>query len=78
MAVAPEPLAVPSPQFHEYDATVPSASVELEPLTETARLVSVWVKAAVGAWFGGGAVTVTSAVSVSVAPSSSVTVRVTV
>ena len=38
----------------------------------------MWVNAAVGAWFGGGVVTVTWPVSVSVAPSLSVTVRVTV
>ena len=54
MAVTPEPLAVPSPQFHEYDAMVPSGSVEVDPLTDIARYVSVCVKAAVGAWLAGG------------------------
>ena len=57
---------------------VPSVSVEVEPLTDTTRSLTVRVNAAVGAWLTGGAVTVNVAVSVSVAPSSSVTVRVTV
>ena len=52
MAVGPVVAGVPSPQFHEYDAMVPSASVEVEPSTETVRSSSVWVNAAVGAWLG--------------------------
>ena len=28
----------PSPQFHEYDAMVPSGSVEVEPLTEIVQV----------------------------------------
>ena len=66
-----------SPQFHVYDAMVPS-SVEVEPLTDTLRSFSVWVNAATGAGFGGGSLTVTWVVLVSVAPSLSVTVSVTV
>ena len=50
--MAPEPAAVPSPQFHEYDAMVPSASVEVDPSTDIVRPDSVWPNAAVGGWFG--------------------------
>ena len=52
--------------------------MEVDPSTDTLRSASVWVNAATGTWFGGGSLTVTWAVSVSVAPSLSVTVRVTV
>ena len=51
--MAPEPVAVRSPQFHEYDAMVPSGSLDPDPLTEVVRVVSVWVNAAFGSWFGG-------------------------
>ena len=77
MAVGPVVSGVLSPQFHVYDAMVPSASVEVEPLTDTLRSASVWVNAAVGGWFGGGVVTVTWLVVVPVAPSLSVTVSLT-
>ena len=49
-----------------------------DPLTDVARFDSVCVNAAVGGWFGGGAVTVTDCVVLLVAPLSSVTVSVTV
>ena len=52
MSVGPVVSAVLSPQFHVYDAMVPSGSVEVEPLTDTLRSASVWVNAAVGAWLG--------------------------
>ena len=55
---------------------MPSGSVEPEALTATLRSVTVAVKAAVGGWFG--AVATTDRVVVAVAPSSSVTVSVTV
>ena len=57
---------------------VPSASVEPDPFTDVVRFDSVWVNAAVGGWLAGGAVTATVAVSVSVPPTLSVTVSVTV
>ena len=57
---------------------VPSASLDVDPLTEVCRNVSLCVKAAVGAWLGGGAFTVTGLDTLPVSPSLSVTVRVTV
>jgi hypothetical protein len=48
VVVAPVPLAVPSPQFHEYASTVPSGSFEVVPLTVTVRFDTVTVKAASG------------------------------
>ncbi len=57
---------------------MPSASAEPEPSKPATRNVADDVNAAVGAWFGGSAATVTSWLTVPVAPSSSVTVNVTV
>ena len=56
---------------------VPSASVLPSVKVHSARCTRA-VKAAVGAWFPGAPVTVTSRSKSSVAPSLSVTVRVTV
>ena len=64
-----------SPTAH--DATVPSASVLPSVKVHIQRAHS-GVKAAVGAWFPGAPVTVTSRWKSSVAPSLSVTLRVTV
>ena len=71
---------VPSPKFHAYPATVPSGSLDPDPLTATVRPLTVGVPiTAVGGWFtGGGAATVTERVTEPVAPLSSVTVNVTV
>ena len=76
-AVAPVESCDESPHFHEYDAIDPSASVDPEPFTDRVRSDAAVVKLATGAWFGAGAVTVTVFVTACVAPSSSVTVRVT-
>jgi hypothetical protein len=53
VAVAPVPL-VPSPKFHEYDATDPSESVDADPSNEHVSPPHVYVNDAVGGWFGGG------------------------
>ena len=49
MAVVPVPAAVPSPQFHERDAMVPSASVEAVLFTDTVIPLMVAVNDACGA-----------------------------
>ncbi len=66
-----------SPKVHEYEPTVPSGSLEVEPSKDAVRSAAVQVNRAVGAWFGAGA-TVTSLVVEVVASSLSVTVSVIV
>ena len=65
----------PSPKSQAYEATVPSPSDEPEPSSEQARFVQAIVNEAAGATLAGATVTV--CMTESVAPSSSVTVRVT-
>ncbi len=57
---------------------MPSGSLDVEASSEATRFATVLVNAATGAWFTGGAVTVTLAVVRPVAPLSSVTVNATV
>ena len=73
--MAPEPAAVPSPQFQLYELIVPSVSCDPEASTDTFRSATVEVNDATGAWFG---TAFTVVVDVSVSPASSVTVSVTV
>jgi hypothetical protein len=71
------PVAVwPSPNAHAQLTTEPSASAEPVPSNEHARFVQARVNAAVGAALAGATVTVCE--TEPVAPSSSVTVSVTV
>src|SRR5947208_3370750 len=82
VAVAPAcgPTTVPSLKSNLYDAIVPSASDEVEASAVTASgavpLEGVTVSRATGGWLG--AVAVTTADAVPVAPLSSVTVSCTV
>ena len=69
---------LPSPNSQAYEATVPSASVDADPFTATANGDVVAVNDAVGAWFCGTSGTTTCCDVVPMAPSSSVTVSVTV
>ena len=73
----PEPAAEPSPQFHAYDTTEPSASLDAEPSTDATRPDDDAEKLATGATFAGGWMT-TDLVVEPVAPLLSVTVKVTV
>jgi hypothetical protein len=76
VAVTPVPAGVPSPQFHEYDAIVPSGSDDAAAFTETVRYVTVAVNDATGGC--GGLTVVTVLVVEFVRPLLSVTVRVIV
>ncbi|GMA86222.1 hypothetical protein GCM10025868_14720 [Angustibacter aerolatus] len=77
MWFATVPVAVPpSPNVHDQPLMVPSVSLEVLPSTVSARFAALEVNAAVGATFG--AVTETAFETTPVAPSSSVTVSVTV
>ena len=73
-AVAPVAVT-PSPKSHPNDTTVPSRSDDPEPSTDTANRSTTDTNDATGTTFAG--VTVTNCVAAFVAPSSSVTVRVT-
>src|ERR1051325_794556 len=84
VAVAPAcgPTTVPSPKSNLYEAIVPSASEEAEPLAVTVSGAvpedGDTVSRATGGWFVVGADAVTTAEAVPVAPLSSVTVSRTV
>ena len=69
----------PSPKFQLRAVIVPSESLDAAESTDAVRSAAVAVNDADGGWFGGGGpVTVTCRVVLAVAPSSSVTVNVTV
>ena len=78
VAAEPVPAAVLSPQTHDQLTMEPSGSVDVDASTDRVRSLAEAVNDAVGATFAGGAETVTWPVTVPMAPSSSVTVRVTV
>ncbi len=76
VVVLPVPAAELSPKFHEYDATVPSGSDDVDPSNDPTRPLDEDVNAATGGWFA--AATVIGCDTVFVAPLLSVTVNATV
>ena len=68
---------LPSPKSHAQLAIVPSPSVDVS-VKSTVRSVADHVYEAVGAWFGAVGDTLCEAGAAELAPSSSVTLKVTV